>query len=287
MNKQCKRYDNSFLFYNNPMDWDENIPDSKFLQVINPYQYITKTFGAKFVERVRKVGFEVFNLQRLGSIDQTLHTFDKCKGFDKLIKNMSQIASLIEQSVKDDEEFQEHFNQLLRYFSELLFPNFLLCLCNGKIEFQPKDIGKGLKSCDNTFSFKGNEINIEITTINTKEIKNLRSKVIDIFEIKVQEQLNKEKLGLLVIDITASGTQNFDFNKHKFYVEFPIFDVLAELVNTELAKEENKHLIGVAFVGNILTEKEKKIAITWNVIIKENKKNPYSKLIKEILNDKK
>lgn len=283
MNEKLKEYDNTFLFYNNPMDWSKNIPDSVILREINPYQNITKIFGEQFSMKLKSIGFEVFNLQRVGAIDRTLSIFENCEGFDILINSMKPLTKLITSTDKETQKFKKYFNQLLRYFSELLFPQFLMGLHKGRIKFQPRDIGSGLKSCDNVYWFDDKKIYVEITTINTLDQKNLETKVLDIFELKAQEQLNFEELGLLVIDITTSGSQYFDFKENKFYVNFEIFDNLVKFISKELEKDDNKHLIGVAIIGNIISEKDKEVGLTWICTIKENKKNIKSSIVKDIL----
>jgi len=282
--KQTKKWldqqDKIFLFYNNYIDTQANL-DHSLLSEINPYQFITKSFGKEFCNKLRSLGNPAMNLQRLGVIDQSLKKFEDVKGFSKLLKMMNQISKKIILLPTSDPNFKNYLNQFYRYFSELSFPKIVSEKPEvSVIEIQPSS--KRKNNCDHILKLNEDLIFVEITTLNTNNPKTLALKINDIFTKKAQLQLKENEKSLLIIDITSSGVQQFDQSDHRFHVEFPVFDLLVELIKTELNRSENNHLIGVIIFANmILIDDLGKVVWKLNAI--SNRNNQFYKLTSDLL----
>ncbi|MCF7866232.1 hypothetical protein K9L67_06085 [Candidatus Woesearchaeota archaeon] len=228
------------------------------------------------------IGNNVLHLQRLGSIESSLDLFKDAEGFNKIIDNVRKLVPYIVKTNLDSTQFDIYFKQLLRYFSELSFPQYVHSVSGCGISFQPRDIGNGLRSCDNLFNYLGSQIGVEITTISTDNKNSLPLKIQNIFENKAQEQISNHD-GILLIDISLSCKQIFEIETRKFKVEFTNIDYIAELCRKELDKEENSHLLGVVVLANVLVTKDSKAGISWSMRVLENVNNSKSDMLPKLL----
>ncbi|MFW6027114.1 MAG: hypothetical protein ACOCRX_12335 [Candidatus Woesearchaeota archaeon] len=264
---------NQFLFYDSLLDLDKSIPDSTFLKILKPYHEINTILGDNFSDKLRSFGHEVLNIQRLGCINASLYLFKESEGFESLLKNIRKIAKKILKTNEQNPNFKIYVSQLYRYFSELMIPHYIKRVSHSKITFQPKDLGDGQKSCDNIVFIDNKEIALEITSISTKNKRNLDKKIKDIFETKGRAQMSQTSDALLAIDLTKSGEQYFDIKKNQFLVKFPNWDYLRDLIRVELDKKMNSHLIGVVLIANIIVEENLKCKLLYKLTLSENINN--------------